>query len=235
MIEGLNNASQAMKNKLMNIQIVANNLANVNTTGFKRTLAFSEVFDQEINSEPKVLTDFSEGTFVGTDNPLNAAIAGDAFFVIKTDQGEELTRNGDFTIDNQGFLVTKEGFRVLGQNGEINLQEDLIDNSNRLKITKNGELKFDDKIINKLKIANVDEKINLIKAEGQRFYTKDRIYQLVDENKYKIHQGYIEESNTNAILEMQSMIQLQKEYEAASKMIQSIDTVMSQEKEIGTV
>ena len=95
---GLENAEIAMKNKLQNIQIIANNLANINTTGFKRGLAFSEVFDLENQNIQKELTDFSEGVFVETNNPLNVAISGNAFFTVKTPEGEHLTKNGDFLI-----------------------------------------------------------------------------------------------------------------------------------------
>ena len=235
MEQGLENASMAMRNKLQNIQIVANNLANVNTTGFKRGLAFSEVFDEENKSISKDVTDFTEGVFVQTNNPLNAAISGEAYFAVQTPEGEHLTKNGDFIIDKQGFLATREGFRVLSQNGEVNLQEELLEHKGELVINKNGEIKSNDKIISKLKIVKPENKLDLMKAEGQRFYTDDKIYNIADESTYEIYHGYLESSNTNAILEMQSMIQLQKDYEASQRMITSIDNIMGQVKEMGKV
>ena len=232
---GLENAEIAMKNKLHNIQIIANNLANINTTGFKRGLAFSEVFDIEQQNIQKELTDFSEGVFVETNNQLNAAISGNAYFTVKTPNGEHLTRNGDFLLDNQGFLTNREGYRVMGQNGEINLQEEMIDAKGAVQITKNGEIRSGDKIIAKLKIMTVSDNRILEKAEGQRFYTSDKIYDIAPESNYEIHHGYLESSNTNAILEMQAMIQLQKDYEAAQKMITTIDTTLSQLDDLGKV
>jgi flagellar hook-basal body protein len=124
---GLEYAEIAMRNKLQNIQIVANNLANINTTGFKRGLAFSEVFDQEQQNITSELTDFSEGVFVETNDPLNAAISGNAYFTVITPEGEHLTKNGDFIIDKEGYLANREGFRVMTQNGEVNLQEHLLE------------------------------------------------------------------------------------------------------------
>ena len=124
---GLDNAAASMRNKMLNIQIVANNLANLDTTGFKRGLAFADVLDEENTNQTRKITDFTEGVFIETNNPLNAAISGDAFFTVQTPNGEYLTKNGDFIIDQQGFLSTKDGFRVLAQNGEINLQEEIID------------------------------------------------------------------------------------------------------------
>lgn len=232
---GLDNAAVAMNNKMRNIQIIANNLANINTTGFKRGLAFSDVFEEEQSVVKRKLTDFSEGVFVETQNPMNAAISGNAYFTIKAQDGEYLTKNGDFIIDKQGFLSTRDGFRVLGQNGEINLQDELVDQKSTLKITKSGELKFDDKIITKLKISTVEDQLTLSKAEGQRFYNQEKQYTMASEQDYQIHHGYLESSNTNAILEMQAMIQLQKDYEASQKMITSIDSMLSQQKELGKV
>jgi flagellar basal body rod protein FlgG len=231
----LENAAAAMRNKLHNIQIVANNLANVSTTGFKRGLEFSLVLDQENQNISKEVTDFSEGVFVQTNNPLNAAISGEAYFSVQTTEGEHLTKNGDFIVDKQGFLATREGFRVLSQNGEINLQEQLIENKGEFVINKNGEIKSNDKTIAKLKIVKPENEKDLQKAEGQRFYTENKIYNIADESDYEIYHGYLESSNTNAILEMQAMIQLQKDYEASQRMITSLDSIMGQVKEMGKV
>lgn len=235
MESNLENAAKAMRNKIQNIQIIANNLANLNTTGFKRDLAFSDIFDQEKMNVIEKVTDFSEGVFVETDNPLNMAISGKAYFTLKTPDGEQLTKNGDFVIDEEGYLASREGYRVMGTSGEINLQEDLIDKKANISITKSGEIKSGDKIITSLKILKVDNEQLLHKTEGQRFYKKDKIYKKATKNEYQINQGYLESSNTNAIIEMQTMIQLQKDYEASQKMITSLDSIMAQSKELGKV
>lgn len=235
MDEGLENASIALRNKILNIQIVANNLANLNTTGFKKGLAFSEVFDEETTNLDRKLTDFSEGVFEETSNPLNVAISGDAFFTVLTPDGEQLTRCGDFVIDSQGFLSTRDGYHVLGQNGEINLQEEFVDNNGSIAITKNGLIKSDNVILEKLKISKVTNNYSLMKDEGQRFYNEEKVYDIADDRNFEIHQGYLESSNTNAILEMQQMIQLQNDFEASYKMVTSIDSTLSQLKDIGEI
>ncbi|MCW8849372.1 MAG: flagellar hook-basal body protein [Melioribacteraceae bacterium] len=235
MADGLENAALAMINKLQNIQIVANNLANVNTTGFKRGLEFYEVLENEQNNISREVTDFSEGVFVETNNPLNAAISGDAYFSVQTPEGEQITKNGDFLIDKNGYLTTREGFKVLAQNGDINLQEELLENKGELVINKNGEIKAGDKVLSKLKIVMPEDVLKLKKADGQRFYTDENVYQLADESDFKIYHGYLESSNTNAILEMQAMIQLQKDYEASQRMITTIDSIMGLVKEMGKI
>ena len=232
MNEGLENASIALRNKMMNIQIVANNLANLNTTGFKKGLAFSDVFDEAATNLDRNMTDFSDGVFEETSNPLNVAITGDAFFTVLTPEGEHLTRSGDFVIDSQGYLSTREGYHVLGQNGEINLQEELIDKNGSISITKNGQIKSDNRVLEKLKISKVTNNNTLLKDQGQRFYNEEKIYDIADDEKFEIHQGYLESSNTNAILEMQQMIQLQNDFEASYKMVTSIDSTLSQLKYI---
>jgi flagellar basal-body rod protein FlgG len=235
MIRGLDNAESAMLNKMKNIQIVANNLANLNTTGFKRGLSFSDTLEGEQKSNTLKVTDFTEGVFVETNSPMNAAISGNAFFTIKTESGEHLTKNGDFKIDDEGYLVTKDGYKVIGQNGEINLQDELIDQKDTLSILKTGELKFGDKTVAKLKMSKVEDLQQLTKTEGQLFYNEEKIYTTADENEFEVHHGYLESSNTNAIVEMQAMIQLQKDYEASQRMVTSIDAMLSQYKEMGKV
>lgn len=235
MQKGLENAAIAMRNKIQNIQIVANNLANVNTTGFKRSLSFSDVFEDEKINVNRKYTDFSEGAFVETKNPLNVAISGDAYFTVKTPDGDHLTKNGNFVVDNEGYLSTQDGHRVLGENGEINLQEELVDKSGSLSISKNGEIKSAGEIVNVLRISEVEDMNTLKKSEGQRFFNEDKQYKTASSSSFEVHQGYLESSNTNAIVEMQAMIQLQKDYEASQKMITSIDNMMSQVKEMGKV
>ncbi|PID62455.1 MAG: hypothetical protein CR986_01420 [Ignavibacteriae bacterium] len=232
---GLGNAEIAMRNKIRNMQVVANNLANINTTGFKRGLAFSEVFNEQNKTLKQEVTDFTEGVFEETNNPLNAAISGNSYFTVQTPNGEEITRNGSFKVDKEGFLATQDGYRVLTLNGEINLENELIDNKQSLTITENGLLRLDDKIIGKLKIVTVEDQTGLKKSDGERFYNKERYYTVANEEDFEIHQGYLESSNTNAILEMQEMIQLQKDYEASHKMVTSLDNILALQKDIGKI
>ncbi|MDX1702122.1 MAG: flagellar basal body rod C-terminal domain-containing protein, partial [Melioribacteraceae bacterium] len=92
-----------------------------------------------------------------------------------------------------------------------------------------------DKIIAKLKIMTVSDTRKLEKTDGQRFFTSDKIYDIAQEKNFEIHHGYLESSNTNAILEMQAMIQLQKDYEASQKMITTLDTTLGQLDDLGKV
>ena len=84
-------------------------------------------------------------------------------------------------------------------------------------------------------MMKVADEQRLTKTEGQRFFNEDKEYIVATDNEFEIQHGYLESSNTNAILEMQAMIQLQKDYEAAQKMITSLDSILSQESDLGKV
>ena len=141
MIKGLYNASKSMNDKIHNIQIVANNLANLSTNGFKREIPFAEYMERAENEGVKQVTDFSEGEFLETDNPLDFAISGKAFFAVNTERGIELTKNGQFEIDEEGYLTTKDGNKVLGEKGNINLDESLLKSKGEITVTDDGQIK----------------------------------------------------------------------------------------------
>src|SRR5215831_9122273 len=113
------------------LDALANNIANASTAGFKaeRVLQRAERAGDVApppNAVPtpvtreRVQTDFTQGPINQTGNPLDVALAGNGFFVVKTDHGERLTRSGDFTLDNGGYLVTGDGSRVQSTSGDIN-------------------------------------------------------------------------------------------------------------------
>ncbi len=235
MIKGLFNASISMQDKIHNIQIIANNLANINTNGYKREIPFSEYMKRNGNETVKQITDFSEGEFVETGNPLDLAISGRAFLAVKTNRGIELTKNGSLKINGEGFLTTKDGYPVLGENGEINISEQLIDSKAKIQITTEGKIKLNDRKIDTLKMLKVEDPKLLLRSENEKYFDPNENYLQADFNDYQIHQGFVETSNTNPILEMQAMIQLQKDYEASQKMIASLDNMLGYNKEIGKV
>ncbi len=235
MVKGLYFAAKSLQDKIRNIQIVANNLANINTTGFKREIPFAEYLDRAENKAYKQITDFTEGSLVETGNPFDLAITGKGFFLVKTERGFEITKNGRFKIDEEGFLTTEDGERVQGKNGEISFLENIFEKNKPITIAKDGIIKVGDEVVNQLKIVEVENTNSLIRTENGKYYLATEDYIKSPEQNYSVHQGYLEESNTNPILEMQAMIKLEKDYEASQKMIASLDQMMGQAKEIGRV
>ncbi len=235
MVKGLYDAGQHLYQRMRSIQIVANNLANINTTGYKREVPFAEIIAKEENQINKQITDFTAGSLVETNNPLDLAITGRGLFMIKTENGVELTNNGKFSISEEGYLVNEDGYKVLSKNGEINISESILESKEPLVVTKNGEIKSGTVIIDQLMIADVHDQSILQRKPNQNFSLLSDEIQIADENSYEIYQGYIEESNVNPIHEMQAMIQINKDFEASQKIVGSIDTILSKAQEIGRV
>ncbi len=235
MDRGLYDAARSMHIKMKNMEIVANNLANVNSTGFKREIPFSEYLARMENKPMKQLSNMEQGNLIETDSPLNVALTGNAFFMIQTERGIELTRNGNFMLTKNGDLITHDGYPVLTQGGTLNIFEETLnkDKTKPLAITDNGEIKYGDQIIDKLMIAKITDQHEIERDQGSRFFNENQEYELADESDYQVHQGFLEESNTNPFQEMQEMISLNKEFETAQRTIQSLDRMLGETKEIG--
>ncbi len=235
MIKGIYQSARNLQAKMKNIEIVANNLANINTTAYKREIPFSELMNRFADNRYSQITDFSQGSTVQTGNSLHMAISGEGFFMIETPRGVGLTRNGNFTINEEGFLVDQSGRKVIGDDGPINLTKERLKNTEPLEIKKNGEIWFGKEQVGRILIANVENQKLLERGEDNLSYAADNNYKEADEMKFNISQGYLEESNVNPIVEMQEMIALQKEYEASSKIIQSMDQQLGRTMEAGRV
>lgn len=235
MIKGIFNAGRNLQALSKNIDIVANNIANVNTTGYKREVPFSEIMSQIADTPVKQITDFSEGNLIETSNPLDLAIRGDAFFLVKTDNGTEYTKGGKFTISEDGFIETDDGARVLGMKGEINVYEGVLDKNQDINISKNGDVKVGDIIIDKLAIAKIGQNQRVIRQDSSNFIPTDGMVIFANDNEYSVDQGYLEESNVNPVLEMQSMITISKEFESTQKTIRYLDQSLEKLNEVGKV
>jgi flagellar basal-body rod protein FlgF len=224
------------------MQVFANNMANVNTAGFKQDeQAFQAVFPkphpavppvghaaglaQQIGVRPfgpserafaaphLVKTTFEPGRIRLTGNPLDLAIQGQGFFEVKTPQGIRYTRNGMFSLDNQRRLVTNLGYPVMGVKGEIKIP------AGKLEISTQGEIKVDDKPVAAIKVMEFpDNQMPAKFAEG--LFVSDK--GTVAKNP-SLQVGHIEESNVNAIGEMVKMIQGMRSYESTQKLIQTLD------------
>jgi len=215
MIKSITSTAQNMQMKMKDLEIVANNLANINSTGYKRELPFAEIFVREGNNGLKQITDFREGVAVATGNPYDFSLSGAGFFVIETEQGNELTRNGKFMLSEDGYLVNDKGNKVLGQKGPVNLTDLLFDPGKSFSVATNGEIKIGDKIIDNLLIGNIEGQENLLRQADQSFAYENGDFKPAEETEFAIAQGYLEESNVNPIQEMQSMIELNRAFEAS--------------------
>ncbi|MCP4723560.1 MAG: flagellar basal-body rod protein FlgF [bacterium] len=233
MIKGLYTNAAAMVSLQLKQEITANNLANVNTTGFKKDGVFRKYLVdyatilkqnatdfKNIEDVDAVVTDFSQGDLIPTSNPLDTAIKGSGFFVVETPDGIRYTRGGNFTLDQDGFITTQEGYRVMGNNGPVQIA------GNELFLGDDGTVTVDKNFIDVLRIVDFPQPYNLNKL-GEGLYEAEpgtEFDQTVD--NFKIRQGFVEMANVETVEEMVKIIQTFRDFEANQKSIQMQDTTL---------
>ncbi len=235
MVKGIYLAARGMQARMKNLEVVANNLANLNTTGFKEEMPFSMVMNQYGNVSLQQNTDFEQGNLMQTSNPLDLAISGNGYFVVQTQYGSELTRNGNFKISNEGYLVDENGNKVMGNNGAIYLDKLAPDQKKSITISKSGEVIMGGNIIDNLQIVNMNDPQAAPRTTGVNFSADGIGYQAASPSDFTVRQGYLEESNVNPIREMETMIQLNNEYDSAHRVINYLDKSLDEANQIGKV
>ncbi len=249
MIRGIYTSALGLIPLQKQLEVIANNLANVNTTGFKRDDAFTnqlisanELFKNgtvdpgESNLKEQTYTDFSQGPLQQTNNPLDVALSGTGFFAVQTGQGVMLTRDGSFTLSTDGTLVTRDGYQVMGLNGPIRISDIQNLQSSHLVIDQNGVVKAGNQIYGQIEVVTPTNLAELAKAGSNLYEMKNGgMLEEVNPSVTQVKQGYLEGSNVNPIDEMVAMIQLQSNFEAGQKAIDSQNTSLSDANQVGQV
>jgi flagellar basal-body rod protein FlgG len=246
MIKGFYSSSNGMPPMLVRMEIIANNLANMNTTGFKKDEMFVEMMkDPGIAPHPNAgdlttrlnvqrTVDFVEGSLNETNNPLDVALQGSGWLVVETPNGERYTRNGNFTITLDGTLTTRDGFPVLGVDGRIkfpDLQKAVQDG---ISITQSGEIRSGSVEIGTLRVVNVSDETQLRKAGDSLFRLERNADVLITEHELPIiRQGFLEESNVGGVDEMIEMIEITRNFESNQKAIAAQDQTLERLFEVG--
>lgn len=211
------------------MDIVSNNMANMNTSGFKQDDALFTSFLVEtpeatgIGRTPLYFTEdygsfqnFTEGAFEETGNTFDLAIKGDAFFCLETSAGEMYTRKGQFSLDSDGKLVTNDGAIVLSENNEPFF---FAPGETEITITESGDVMTENGVIGRLKLATFADNQKLLKVAGTMFENTDGNLMEIGNNNIRVAQGVIEKSNVNPIEEMTKLIKVQRSYEYVQQMI----------------
>ncbi|MDQ8153267.1 MAG: flagellar hook basal-body protein [Gemmatimonadota bacterium] len=213
---GLENAAAALRYWERRQEVVANNLANVNTDGFKGERAFARLLD---GNTPVVgtTTDLSNGSVNATGNPLDVAISGDGFFVVQTPKGERLSRGGSLAIDADRRIVDANGNQLQGVDA-VPVGAKLI------AIDAQGRVRADGKDIGRFRIETVPPGTNLQHEGGGQFSTTAARTE-ADMTRTKVRQGAIEGSNVSSLESMVDMIAVQRAYGAVQKSMAALDAV----------
>ncbi len=261
MVKGLYTAYTGMINQQNRMDVLTNNLANSATNGFKKEGSTSQSFDEQLAIKikdssayrmPRVIgdvslgvkigecyTDYGQGAFRVTDNIYDMAIDGDGFFAISyTNKAGETsvkyTRDGAFTVNREGYLMTKDGDFVLnqaaaqagnpGQAGFIQVDPNLP-----LVVDENGDLYQNNMLVAQIGVVDFAD-YNFLEKYGENMYDLVEGGQ-AQESTARVTQGTLEMSNVNVVSEMVEMISISRAYETNQKIIQSIDSTL--EKAVG--
>lgn len=247
MLRGIYTAGMGLQMQQKKMDVISNNLANVNTNGYKKDTAIFNSFgsilmkrinDYYVQSNPsgkignaelstdlgEIHTDYRQGNLINTGNNTDLAFSAsdNSYFTIEVPQGsektEKYTRDGAFGLDSAGKLITREGYTVLGEDGPIVLQ------SPDFQITGNGEVLENDELVGKLKIKTFKD-TGILRKSGNNLVTVEGE---AEEKSFegKVIQGFVEGSNVNSIREMVDMITVMRAYEANQKILRTQDETL---------
>jgi len=235
-------AAQAYEKRL---EVVANNLANVNTAGFKRDdVSFQAYLTSEAGQAQAVQppysasqagsnfwiayqsrTDFTPGPLKQTGNVFDLALNGKGFFSAESPQGTLYTRRGNFTLSSEGILVTQEGWPVQGEGGEIRAEGGRSSGPGGLafSVGEDGTVRVNGRDAGKLRIEDFPQSGSLVKT-GQGYFKA--VAGGGETLEYSsIAQGFLEMSNVEAVQSMVEMIEILRGYESYQRVIRSVDEV----------
>ncbi len=254
MIRGWYTGASGMNAQQNRLDAIANNLANVDTAGYKRDVSVSKSFSELLlrrkdadgvythpfgsaEAAPVIgklglgvetnenFTEFEQGSFRLTDQATDLALGGEGFFAVQTPLGERYTRNGNFIIGKEGYLETKDGYPLLGENGPIQVADD------KFHINEDGMMyDSESELIDRIKVVRFDNE-RYLKKQGESMWADNDIsgqaYIAEGAERPRMIQNYLETSNVNVVNEMVRMIEVNRAYEANQKTIQSQDSMMS--------
>jgi len=207
--------------------IIANNLANISTAGFKRRCnAFSKLLDahgvqnvSEAGNDVSLTSalDFSQGSFTDTGNKLDLALCGRGFFVVQTAEGPLYTRNGALHLNTNNQLVDLSGRTVLGANGPITIPAEV--KLSQINISSDGNISANGNIIGKLQIVDFKDAENKLESAGLNCYRAPKDVIPADAENATVRQGCLENSNVQMVEELVDMITVSRLYEANMKFL----------------
>ena len=207
------------------MQVVANNIANANTTGYRQEGVIFSEYVQAVEEGPSLSmangnvrnTSYAQGVLTQTGGQFDFAIEGDAFFLIETPQGERLTRAGSFTPNAEGDLVTNDGYRVLDAGGApVFIPPDASD----LSVASDGTISAGGTPLGQLGLVVPGDPTEMTRQSGILF---DAPSGVEPAESGRVVQGFLEGSNVNSVLQIARMIEVQRAYEMGQSFAEAED------------
>ena len=247
MVKGLYTAYTGMINEQYRLDVVANNLANAATVGYKKESVSNQSFDDvlavKVNDETvgnlnqrigsmslgvkfgENYTDYSQGSLHQTGNTFDLAIQGKGFFrvAVQNKNGSEsikYSRDGSFTVTSEGYVTDADGNRLMGEDGYIQVPT----NAGEVSIDASGNIYSDGEYVNRITLADFEDYNYLEKYADDLYQTVDGATEI--DSSGSILQGYTEQSNVSTVKEMVDMISITRAYEANQKVITTVDTML---------
>ena len=234
MIKGLYTSASGMLPHVRKQEVLANNLANAATAGYKKDEVFTRELSRAERKQQKtrtdweqplidqVYTDFTPGVFDCTNDPLNLAIEGDGFFTLETADGQTvLTRSGTFEVSSDGQLSFPGGAVLRGESGPIEV------GNGKLTVSASGEVEVDGVAAGRIVPRTVADLTKLQKIGSASFVVPEGV-ELITVPDATIRQGYLEAANVDIVSEMIDMITSYRNYEANARAVQTQDSTLEQ-------
>ncbi|SFQ97136.1 flagellar basal-body rod protein FlgF [Desulfoscipio geothermicus] len=247
MIRGIYTTVSGMNVQIARMDTLSNNLANINTPGFKKDRTLAEPFTSLLQlsirqtgavspnngrvplgstnlgaSVKQVATDFSPGLLRETGNNTDFALSRPGFFVLADPENEDdiyYTRSGNFHLDENGFLVNDGGYRVIGENGPLQISD-----SEKFTVDENGSITENENVTGKFYIASFNDPGSLERIGSNLYRAREQEPEQVADPG--LMQRFLEGSNVEPVEEMMHMINVARAYETGQKIIQSQDGLL---------
>ncbi len=217
MPDGIAAAASALRYYERRQEVVANNLANASTDGFKAERVFARLM-AESHPAPDTATDMRQGALKETGGPLDLATGNEGFFVVSTPEGERLSRGGTFQLSPDGVITDAAGHALLGEKGVIRLGPGAV------TIDRTGLVAVDGEAMDRLRMETVAPDADMQHDAGTLF-RPDPSRQPLALGDRAVKQGFVEESNVNTVSTMVDMISVQRAYANAAKALTTLDAI----------